>query len=271
MKRLWNRRGFARLAVAAAAAFALSAPLAGQHRQTTFHGDPDAPDISGIWLGSVIGIPGKQPDPNRGPQDGRPENYWSPYPLPYTPAYQKILSDRIEAAKTGRALGDSSARCLPFGWPRMMISKFYPDEIVQTPGQVTFFIHSTFPVVVWTDGRGHPKELKPSFNGHSTGHWDGDTLNVETVGLNDLTVIDSLRNPHSDQLTLRWSVRRVAPDILHTHVTLHDPVAFTEPVTTTGIWHRKNAPEWAVLDDGSCFENNRTQTDESAEPGFIKF
>lgn len=262
--------------MAAASILAAALPVAAQDvattsRTVTFHGDPAVPDISGIWLGSVIGIPGQPFDPNRGPADGKPGTQWTPWPIPYTPEYQRISDQRIEAAKSGRALGDSSARCLPFGLPRMLVSKFYPDEIVQTPGQTTLFIYSTMPVVIWTDGRGHPANLKKSFNGHSIGTWVGDTLMIDTVGINDISVLDSLRNPHSDKIHLRWSIRRVAPDILHTNVTVHDADALVEPMVNTGVWRRKNEPEWALLDDGSCFENNNTVTDENAEPGFVKF
>ena len=238
--------------------------------KVSLNGDADRPNISGLWLGSVTAIPGVAFDPNRGPGDGRPGTFWAPWPLPLTPEYQKIHVERIEAAKAGRALGDSSARCLPFGMPRMLVSKFYPDEIVQTPGQVTLFMYATTPVTIWTDGRGHPADLKPSFNGHSIGYWVDDTLFVDTVGINDIGVLDSLRNAHSDKIHLKWSIRRVADDILHIHLTVHDEKAFTEPVVNTAIWTRKSGNEWAVLDDQSCWENNNTQTNEEAEPGFLK-
>lgn len=274
--RSWKLGFCAALAASAAGLAAAPAPAAAQADAsykpvTTFYGDPAVTDISGIWLGNAIGIPGKQADPNRGPADGRPETYWYPYPLPYTPKYQQILDQRIEAAKTGRALGDSSARCLPFGMPRMLVSKFYPDEIVQTPGQTTIFMNSTMPIVIWTDGRGHPANLAKSFNGHSIGYWIGDTLFVDTVGINDIGVLDSLRNPHSDQIHLKWSIRKVSDDDLHIHLTVHDEAALKEPIVNTSVWKRMNDPRWAILDDGSCFENNNTVTDENAEPGFVRF
>ncbi|MBA3896415.1 MAG: hypothetical protein H0X36_04625 [Sphingomonadaceae bacterium] len=229
------------------------------------------PDISGLWLGSQTGIPGEQPAPNRGPADGRPETYWAPWPLPYTPAYKKIADERAAAERAGVALADTSARCRPFGLPRMLVSKVYPDEIVQTPGQVTIFLNSTVPIMIWTDGRGHPKDIAPSFNGHSIGYWVGDTLFVDTVALNGQSSLDSLRHPISDKGHLRWSIRRVAPDTLHFSVTDYDDEAFTEPVTTTNIWTRKTDPRWQILDDASCFENNSKISDKPPEDGFIKF
>ena len=238
---------------------------------TPFYGDPAVPDISGLWLGTLTGRPGVPFAPNRGSADGRPATFWAPWPLPYTPAYQKIYDERVASAKQGRALGDTGARCLPFGMPFVLVSKVYPDEIVQTPGQVTLYIFGTFPLTIWTDGRTHPKNLGSSYNGHSIGHWVGDTLLVDTVGVNGNTPLDSDRDPHSAKLHIVWSIERVAADVLHFHVTLHDDEAFTQPVTTTNIWARKARPKWEVLDDQSCFENNQTKTDTVPEAGFVKF
>ena len=238
----------------------------------SYYGDHAAPDISGLWMGSALGIPGQGIASNSGKSaDGRPPSYWSPWPLPYTPSYQKIYDERIAAAKKGVQLGDISSKCLPFGMPTMISSMNYPDEIVQTPGQVTFFEFGTFPIVVWTDGRPHPAGLKPSYNGHSIGHWEGDTLVVDTVAIMPTTSLDSHRDPHSGKLHVKWTVRRVAPDTLHTQITLYDDEAFTEPVTMTNIAQRKTDAKWALLDDQSCFENNQDVAPPEKASGFIKF
>ena len=271
-----NRFG---LLVVAAVAFAVcSAVQAADDRHwpppgVSFYGDPNVPDISGLWLGTAIGLPGKGPQTNSGlSSDGRPPTYWAPWPLPYTPTFQKIYDERVEATKKGQALGDIGSRCLPFGMTYAISSKVYPDEIVQTPGQVTIFVFGIFPIMIWTDGRGHPKDLAPSYNGHSTGHWVGDTLFVDTVGIRGETPLDGMRNPHSAKLHVKWTIQRVAKDVLHFHITLHDENAFTEPVVMTNIWHRKDVPAWQVLDDASCFENNKTLSPGATAPGgFIKF
>ena len=97
----------------------------------------------------------------------------------------------------------------------MLASIHYPDEIVQTPGVVTILVFGTFPLTIWTDGRSHPADRAPSYNGHSTGYWLGDTLFVDTVAVLPTTPIDSFRNPHSAQLQIRWSLHKVGPDTLH--------------------------------------------------------
>ena len=238
----------------------------------SLHGDPNAPDISGLWMGTAMAVPGQGPANNSGKTaDGRSPLYLTPWPLPFTPAYQKIADEREVAAKAGRALGDIGARCLPFGLPLMLLNKNYPDEIVQTPGVTSIFMFSTFPIMIWTDGRDHPKDLQPSYNGHSIGHWVGDTLFVDTVGIKDTTTIDGMRHPHSGKLHIVWSIQRVAKNILHTHITLYDEDAFTEPVTTTNIWERKTDRKWEMLDDGSCFENASGISEKPVEEGFIRF
>jgi len=238
----------------------------------SLYGDPGAPDISGLWLGTITSTPQTSPKTREGiGADGRPPTYWAPWPLPYTPKYQKIFEDRATAAKAGRQPGDNGAKCLPFGLPQMLVSKVYPDEIIQTPGAVTILVNSTFPIVIWTDRRGHPKDLTPSYNGHSIGHWVDDTLFVDTVGIIGSTALDVFRNPHSDKLHIRWNIQRVAKDVLHVHVTLYDDEAFTEPVTTTNIWHRMSGPGWDILDDGSCFENNVGAMPTAPIPGFSTF
>ena len=238
----------------------------------SYYGDLKSPDISGLWLGVAMGVPGHGVANNNGTTaDGRPPVYLQPWPLPYTPAYQKIADDRAAATRAGHALGDISSRCLPFGLPLMLVSKNYPDEITQTPGEVTFWMYATFPVVIWTDGRGHPKDLRLSYNGHSIGYWVGDTLYVDTVGINGTTTLDGQRDPHGPDLHIKWSVQKVAPNILHTHTTLYDEDAFTQPVTLTNIWERKAERKWELLDDQSCFENNGAFKDTKVEPGFMKF
>ena len=238
----------------------------------SLNGDPGAPNVAGLWLGTTMGVPGEKFAPGRGSADGRGATYWAPWPLPYTPPYQKIYDERVAAAKQGRQLGDLSAKCLPFGMPRAFVTKVYPDEIVQTPGEVTILVNSTFPIVIWTDGRGHPKHLVPSYNGHSIGYWAGDTLFVDTVGIMAQTPIDAARNPHSGKLHMKTTIERVDADTLHFHVTLYDDEAFSEPVTTTNIWRRETDPRWAILDDASCFENNKTDSpDRVGADGFLKF
>ena len=265
-----------------AAILAPAAPLAAQEGDAkawppagvSYYGDPAVPDISGLWMGVAMGIPGQGVQNNTGKTaDGRPPAYLAPWPLPYTPAFKKMSDERIALAKTGKQAGETGARCLPFGQPFLTLSENYPNEVVQTPGQVSVYYFSAMPLVIWTDGRGHPKDLKPSYGGHSIGHWVGDTLYVDTVGLRGDTPLETHFDPHSDKMHFTWTLQRVAKDVMHVHVTVYDDVAFTEPVESTNIWHRKDDYKWALLDDASCFENAAgiSANAKAPEEGFMKF
>ena len=266
------------LFTAAIVAFAgCSAAVAQDSRQwpppgVSYYGDPKVPDISGLWLGTVVGVPGKPALTNTGRSpDDRPPTFLAPWPLPYTPADQNMAAERAAGAQKGRPGGDHGARCLPFGLPMMLVNKNFPDEIVQTPGQVTIFTFGTFPITIWTDGRPHPANLTPSYNGHSVGYWEGDTLHVDTVGINGSTTFVAALLPHSPKLHIQWTIQRVDKDVIHVHLTFHDEDAFTEPVVLTNIWHRMTDRKWQVLDDASCFENSTGVSEKPAAPGFAKY
>ncbi|HEV8260938.1 MAG TPA: hypothetical protein VGQ19_09305, partial [Burkholderiales bacterium] len=65
-------------------------------------------------------------------------------------------------------------------------------------------------------------------NGYSTGHWEGDTLVVETVNLREETNLDRYGSPHSDAMTITERIRLTAPDVLEDKLTIRDPKAFTK-------------------------------------------
>jgi len=235
----------------------------------TLYGDPAVPDISGLWLGTYTLRPGDTPQTPVAPQY---TTRWAPWPPPLTPAYRKQADVLDAAAKQGRAIGDNGARCLPFGVTQMLTIGVYPFEIVQTPGQVSVWPFSQMPIVIWTDGRSHPKDLKDSYNGHTIGYWEGDTLHADTVGmLPSIPISPNARTPHSNKLHIQWTLRRVAADVVHMQITLFDDDAFTEPMVTTELLRRKAGPNWQEFDDISCFENNRNQVDSEGAPGFTTF
>ncbi len=127
---------------------------------------------------------------------------------------------------------DPEGHCLPAGVPR--ISPF-PQKFVQTPTLVVVLdegnVHSYRQFFL--DGRGHPKDMDPLWMGDSIAKWDGDSLVVDTIGLNDKTWLNGQGVPHSDQLHVIERYRR--PDLGHMQVeiTLEDPKAFTKTHTFT--------------------------------------
>src|SRR5262249_38984425 len=83
---------------------------------------------------------------------------------------------------------------------------------------------------IYLDGRGHPKDFNPSWMGHSIGHWEGDTLAIDTVGFNDLAWAAG-SFPQTEKLHVTERFRRLDLGHLEVEMTYDDPGAFKQPVT----------------------------------------
>jgi len=156
------------------------------------------------------------------------------------------------------AADDPEARCLPTGVPRVAP---YPWRILQTPtyGKAThlFFlfegnIHSYRQIFM--DGRAHPDDLEPTWYGHSVGHWEGDTLVIETVGFNDKFWFDFQGHPHTTQLRTVERYTRTSMGKLENVTTIYDPGAYTKPFTLK--YTATSRPGWELM-EYICNENNQ--------------
>jgi hypothetical protein len=105
------------------------------------------------------------------------------------------------------------------------------------------------------DGRKHPEDPSPTWYGHSIGRWDGDTLVVDTIGLNDRFWLDGSGAPHTEQLHLveRWT--RTNLTTMTRQVTITDPGAYTKPFTVN-YTARLGTPESEIM-EYICIENNQ--------------
>ena len=84
---------------------------------------------------------------------------------------------------------------------------------------------------IYTDGRELPKDPNPTWMGYSVGHWEGDTLVVETAGFNDKTWLDMVGHPHSEHLRVTEKFRRADFGHMQVQVTYDDPETLTRPLT----------------------------------------
>ncbi len=162
---------------------------------------------------------------------------------PYKPEYMakaKAIGDKMYGDASP---ADPQYDCIPYGVPRGSVrgGGGYAMQIVQNSDVVAFLYEDRpgpYFRIVYTDGRPHPKDLDPSYYGHSIGHWEGDTLVVDVAGLSDETWLGSgtvgpkLAMMHSDQLHVveRWTR---AGDVLNYEATVEDPVMFTKPWVMT--------------------------------------
>jgi hypothetical protein len=141
--------------------------------------------------------------------------------------------------------------CLPRGVPDT-INEPYPIQIVQTPGQVVILYEAgeLFRVIP-TDGRPHTKDLDPTWMGNSVGHWEGDTLVVDVVGVNDKVSVGEYRHTTAYHVIERF--QRPSYGTLKYSATIEDPNVFAAPWTeaSTLTLH----PEWDIQ-EYICDENN---------------
>ena len=105
------------------------------------------------------------------------------------------------------------------------------------------------------DGREHPDDLEPTWYGHSIGHWEGDTLVIETVGFNDLFWFDFVGHPHTTQLhTVERYTRTDMGDARERHHRSYDPGAYAKPFTSNT---RIRCGPAGSLMEYICNENNQ--------------
>ncbi|HVY65072.1 MAG TPA: hypothetical protein VHH11_09650 [Gammaproteobacteria bacterium] len=231
------------LAVPAAAVLAQPAPDAAAYAALA-----KLPEIAGLWEITFGG--GPRGAPAEGPS--------------LTPAYAAKLKSYQDAQKRGEIQDSPAANCVPPGMPGVMTQP-YPIEILLTPGKITIIAEAYSQWrQIFTDGRKHPDDPDLTYNGHSIGHWEGDTLVVDTVGFTTDTALGNFGLRHSDKMRIVERFRLAAPDRLEIETTITDPEALTKPWTTTRAYGRHR--DW-TLAEYVCQQNNRNFTTEEGKAG----
>jgi hypothetical protein len=160
--------------------------------------------------------------------------------IPYKPEYEARHKELIQMSIDGMS-PDPVGTCMqPHGFPRQMGGIPVGPEIIVLPEMV---LMSWAPLGaqrrIYTDGRPHPDpDLFPAnFMGHSIGHWDGDTLVVDTTHMLE-GIYDMSGAPHSDQIHVVERIRLIDNDTLENVITITDPVMLTEPWIVTRKYRR---------------------------------
>ncbi len=167
------------------------------------------------------------------------------------------------AAMPRPAADGATANCLPPGLPTIM-NQPYPMEFLLTPGKVTIVIEAYTQVRhIYTDGRALPADPDPSFFGTSVGHWDNDTLVVETVGFED--VPRGINFPHSDKMKIVERFHLTDPDTMTVETSVLDPEALTAPYAMGSRSLRRHR-NWTIA-EYICEENNRNFVDAQGKAG----
>jgi hypothetical protein len=168
------------------------------------------------------------------------------------PPFQSWAEEKYKSVKPGygpRATPDSEdpiLNCLPPGVPRIMLIPF-PMQVIQTPSEVILlFEYDHYIRHIYMDRREHSKEVDLTWMGDSIGWWEGNTLVVDTTGLNDKTWLDQVGHPHSDALHVIERIRRTDRDTLQDDVTIDDPKAYKKSWTGQQVF--KLRPTWHLLE-----------------------
>jgi len=226
----------------AAAALMIGAPAAcaaeaepAVSRQLAYSSLANLPDWDGVWATQRS----TDPEPK------------------LTPSAAKAKADYEAAQERGENLQVPAANCVPDGMPRIM--RIYPIEFIFSPGRVTIGLEVYSQTRrIFTDGRPLPEDPDPAFNGASVGHWEGDTLVIDTTGLNNQNSL--IRGVH---LTDQERIRLEGPDLLVATVTVTDPNLLTEPHVFRQSYRRHR--DWEIR-EYVCQENNRDAADEFGRP-----
>jgi len=144
--------------------------------------------------------------------------------------------------------------CMPAGVPGFHLYGFQPLYFVQSPKEV-LMIYSNDQQVrhVYLDVP-HAANVKPSWYGESVGHYEGDTLVIDTIGLNDKTFVDNFRTPHSEKLHVVERIKLVdGGKAMQVDITFDDPDAFNAPWSVVQRYDRIRQP----MAEEICAENNQ--------------
>jgi hypothetical protein len=208
-------------ALAAAALSRRPAPVGATPRALDGH-----PDLFGVWA------------PTKKVEEGKPE------PLPWAAAAVKErLQNNMKDIPT--------ASCLPWG-PTFDIPVTY--KFIQSPKTIVILFEDVFSYrQIHMDGRAHPADADPTWMGHSIGRWEGDTLVVDTAGMNDKSW-SPMPFPHTEKFHLIERIRRLDLGHLEIETTIDDPGTYTKP------WSFKVASTLLAgeeIGEYICAENNQ--------------
>jgi hypothetical protein len=216
------------------------------------------PDFSGVWLAdNPLPCPPFLRDGDecieKIPLSVEAANIAASLPggLPYQPWAAALVKQRSD----NLAKDDPHARCLPSNPPRHYTLPHY-EKIVQVPGLILML--SEFNASyrqIFTDARPLPADPTPSWQGYSSGRWQGDTLVVETIGFRDDLWLDLAGSPMTGAARVTERIRRPNYGRLEIEVTINDPKAYTKPWTVH--LDQTIVVDTELLDD-NCMENEQS-------------
>jgi hypothetical protein len=205
------------------------------------------PDWSGAW--------GLDDDSFRQLREAAAAPVGNPNVPLLTPEFEKIryTNNIINGGQgpDGKGVPTNSAKCIPDGMPLIMTAA-YAHEYLFTPGLVTIIVEDNEIRRVHTDRRAHPEDPDLTFEGDSVGHWEGQTLVVDTVALKSRAML--VVGVHITEGThVIERMTRIGPRTMRIETTVMDPRMFKVPYRYVRTYQRSDAG----MVEYFCTENNR--------------
>ena len=219
------------------------------------------PDWSGVWT-PVISDQEAQEKSN---------------PPPWKPQVAKQMAHMYAEEEAGRPFPIID-HCFPTGMPSWMLITHNAFEILFTPGRVTILGEGDGNRLrrIYTDGRAHPADPDPSFHGHSIGHWDKDTLVIDTVAMLPqvyLAVNEAVGIPNNGDMHVIEHMHLLNADTLADDLEISANKVLSKPWHTTRKYYRQRAQKYDIA-EGVCEQGSYTDAvDKSGNSIFapIKF
>ncbi len=185
-------------------------------------------DLSGVWFGDGAG------------------NNRNLLLQPATPLMLPWVKAKFDSKGATTERDPFLEYCEPLGVPRVLLTNV-PQKFVQSSNEIVILYERNHDFrEIYLDGRQHPKDVDPTWWGHSIGRWEGNTLIVDTIGFNDRTWLDWSGLPHSEALHLVERYQRLDQDNMSLDITVNDPKAYTQSFNAKRMFKLK---PWDIGED----------------------
>jgi hypothetical protein len=197
------------------------------------------PDLSGVWLPDIK-------DQRRQETTNMP---------PWRPEVASQVQHLIAEEKAGRPFLVLS-HCLPHGMPSWMLITHNPFELLVTPGRITMLgeVDGNRLRRIYLDGRQHPEDPDPTLHGNSIGHWEGDTLVVDTIAIVPqayIAISEAVGIPNDGDMHIVERVHLAEPNVMHDDMEITAPKVLTTSWKTTRIFRRYPERHYEIT-EGEC-------------------
>jgi hypothetical protein len=215
---------------------------------------PDGkPDLSGVWAGAGFRhIEGaKYPDI---PDISR--YVFTPPTDALLPGAEEMWNLKLNGDPRH---DDPTLLCLPLGFPYIDLPG-RAQQFFQPPGYLVVVYEDDHFTRIIPIGTSHPKDIDPTWYGNAVGHWEGDTMIVDTIGLK-AWISDARHHMHTEAAHYVERYRRTGPTTMSLEITTDDPKIFSRPWSQSWEMHLRR--DWTILED-ICEENNK-------DPGLLEY